>query len=254
MQSNKLKSFFFWIFSYFGLSRRRAVILMYHSLRTQGPFFSVRPDDFEWQMHYLSRNRIPVVRLSELVRRLRAREPLGGAVAITFDDGYQDNYTLAFPILQRYGFPATIFMVAGMIGKRNDAHEYLSDTELKEMQSSGQIEVASHTMTHPKLATVSRHEAFFELGESKRVLEQLLAMPVPFIAYPKGNFSEETISVARECGYEAAVTVREGTVAEGDDLLRLPRVSIDSTTSAAQFRGKITRAADLYGYLRNIRI
>jgi peptidoglycan/xylan/chitin deacetylase (PgdA/CDA1 family) len=245
---NLLKDVLLGGLSFLGLPQNRAVILMYHSVSPDTDYFmNVEPKNFEKQMMFLASSKREVISLSELVRRLTMKERLGSSVVITFDDGYRDNYEIAFPILKKYGFPATIFVTTGLIGKsdkRNLAR--LTAEQLQEMESSGFIDIEPHTVSHPKLATVPIMDARKEIEDSKSTIEHLLQKKVSHFAYPYGNYSSETEKIVDTCRFESAMSVKEGTVSLVSELLHLPRVSIDSSTTFAQFKGKVSRAIDVY--------
>ena len=238
-----LKRIFFNVSPKFPLAKDRATILMYHSVGNRQDFFStVSPGAFQKQMTYLAGKKYSVIPLAELVRRLHAHEPLGGSIALTFDDGYRDNYTTVFPLLKQYNFPATIFVTTGLIGTPG----YCSAEELREMHDSGLVAIEPHTLTHPKLAKLSRADADSEIRESRRTLQEVLGTTPTLFAYPYGSFSEETIAMVRELGFVGAVTVKEGTVGPDTDAFRLPRNSVDNSTRFSQFRGKVSRTIDWY--------
>ncbi|OYV63110.1 MAG: hypothetical protein B7X03_03140 [Parcubacteria group bacterium 21-58-10] len=230
------------------LSKRSASILMYHSVGNQENHFStVSPEEFQRQMAYIAGKRFSVVSLAELVRRLRTHQPLGGVVVLTFDDGFRDNYATIFPLLKQYNFPATIFVTTDLIGKSSG---YCTAEELREMHDSGLISIEPHTLSHPKLARISRADAAREIRESRRILQEILGSTPTLFAYPFGNFSDETVELVREAGFIAAVTVEEGIVSPGTDPLRLPRNAVNSATTFSQFRGKVSRAIDWYAALK----
>lgn len=246
-----LKDLFFGGFSFLGLPRDRAVILMYHSVSARTDYFmNVEPEDFERQMKFISDSGRPVVALSELIRRLKAGESLGGAVVITLDDGYRDNYEIAFPILKQYNFRATIFVTTDLIGKTDTRNvPRLTVEQMKEMESSGLIDIEPHTKTHPKLSELTEEGARSEMAGSRDVLEGLFGKKARLFAYPYGNYNTLVRGIAaRE--FDGAVTVTEHTVSATSKLFELPRVSIDSSTTSAQFKGKITRAVDVYSALK----
>ncbi len=225
------------------LPRGRASILMYHSVSDSGDYFSaISLAVFKKQMAYLAGKKYSIIPLAELARRLRAHGPLGGAAVLTFDDGYHDNYTNVFPLLGQYGFPATIFITTDLIGTPG----YCSAEELRTMHRSGLISIEPHTLSHPKLAKLSRAEAAREIRESRRVLQEILGVAPTLFAYPYGSFSEETVGLVRDEGFAGAVTVEEGTVGPDTDPLCLPRNAVDSSTTFSQFRGKVSRAIDWY--------
>ena len=238
-----LKNVFFRSLPKISLPKDRASILMYHSISDRQNFFSaVSPEVFNKQMAYLAAKKQEVILLVELVRRLGAREQLGGSVILTFDDGYHDNYTTVFPLLKQYNFPATIFVTTNLIGTPG----YCSAIELREMHDSGLVAIEPHTHSHPKLAKLSRAEADGEIREYRRVLEEVLGTTLTLFAYPYGSFTEETVATTHGIGFAGAVTVEEGTVGPATDVFRLPRNSVDSSTTFSQFRGKLSRAIDWY--------
>ncbi len=246
--STFFKDLFFSLTSRLGLPQDRAVILMYHSVSDWKHFTTVSPQNFERQMAYIVAKKIPVISLLELVRRLKAKEPLGGAIAITFDDGYRDNFTAAYPILKKYNFPATVFIETDLIGESYDDVPHMTTGEMQQM--SDLIEFGAHTKSHPKLAELSAAEAREEIVGSKKILEEILHTPCTLFACPFGNYNQETLSLLRDARFEAAVTVKEGTVGLASDPLELPRVSIDSSTTFAQFKGKLSTAIDVYQSLK----
>jgi peptidoglycan/xylan/chitin deacetylase (PgdA/CDA1 family) len=202
-------------------------------------------------MDYLMKKGKKVIPLRSLVEKMKRNEQLSGEIVLTFDDGYKDNYTSAFPILKRLGLPATIFITTDLIGGVDGRRiPMLSEQEIKEMHGSGLIDIEPHSMTHPKLAKQTVEDTKKELEGSKQVLEQLLGKTCDLFAYPYGSFNDATLEVTRSLGFDAAVTVVEGTVRTGDDLLMLKRNSIDQLTTWAQFLGKVSRTIDRYHSLK----
>ena len=128
--------------------------------------------------------------------------------------------------------------------------QYCTAEELREMHSSGLISIEPHTLSHPKLASLSRAEAAREVRESRSALENILGMVPTLFAYPYGSFSDETVDIVYETGFIGAVTVEEGTVGPDTDPLRLPRNAVDRSTTFSQFRGKVSRAIYWYAILK----
>ena len=130
-------------------------ILMYHYVNDEEPLRSklgVSVAGFEKQMRFLKEHRYNVVTLNELVDLLRGKKKIPlNTVAITFDDGYLDNYTNAYPILKKLKLPAAIFVVVNRVGKRLGNDEYMTWQQIHEMADSGLITIGSHSMNHPNL-------------------------------------------------------------------------------------------------------
>ena len=211
-----LKNIFFRLAALFpGDMTGRASMLMYHSICEGGDFFSVTPSEFRRQMEYLQASGREVVTFTELITRQKGGTLKGGEVVITFDDGYRDNLTHAFPVLKELGIPATIFITTGSVGgKGKHGGDMLSADELKTLHASGIIDIEPHSVTHPKLSKLDEESAKREIYESKQYLEKILDKRCDYFAYPYGNFKDETVVIVRELGFIAAVTVVEVGVAE----------------------------------------
>jgi peptidoglycan/xylan/chitin deacetylase (PgdA/CDA1 family) len=213
-------------------------ILCYHNVAAapkDAPFklLYVSPESFERQLWILRRLGLRGVSIGEGIARLR-NGASHGCVVFTFDDGYTDAVTTAAPLLKRYGFAATCYVVSGAVGAYNtwDA-EYLR--ERKPLMSGAQIEqwlgagmeVGSHSCTHPRLHKLPSDAALAEIAESRAALRKMLGVPIEHFAYPFGHFTTETVALVRRAGYFSAVTLLPGPARESDDQLRLPRTLVD---------------------------
>jgi peptidoglycan/xylan/chitin deacetylase (PgdA/CDA1 family) len=235
------------------VGRRSIRILYYHSISDDPVRSSVSPAAFERQIEYLVRGGYRLLSLSEAVRRLAAGAPLpGNGVVITLDDGFRDNYEQAFPVLRRYGVPASIFLTVSYIGTdrlptltRTDFVPRPLDWEqVREMHAHG-IEFGSHTLTHPMLSSLSPGEVRREVAESKRVIEDRLGIPVRFFCYPRGDFNAGVRTIVREEGYQAACTTRPGTNSRRTDAFALRRTYVGRHDTATEFARKVAGAYDL---------
>lgn len=219
-----------------------AVVLMYHSVGDNPAFFTVKKEEFERQMEYLVKNRFKVILLSELVRILRAGRPIAPrTAAVTIDDGYQDNFTNAWPILKKYNLPAAIFVVTGSVGKTRTTRSgvtlpMLEWEQIKEMSPGGLVEFYPHTHTHPMLDTLSKEEVIKETAISKKILEEQLGREANIFAYPYGRHSQSVAETLKEEGWQAALTVKTGRIKNGDDLFLLKRNAVDSATNFSVFK------------------
>ncbi len=171
---------------------------------------------------------------------------------VTFDDGYRDFYTQAFPVLKQHGFTATMYLPTAFIGRNPlefKARECLTWDEVRELNQAG-MEFGSHTVNHPKLYELGESQIRKELAESKAVIEQELGERIYSFAYPYAFPSADRAFVAmfvrllQETGYESNVTTRIGRVRADDDAFTLKRLPMNSADDGALFLAKIRGAYD----------
>ena len=221
-------------------------ILLYHSVgntTTQ----SVPLPKFEQQMEWLQEH-FQVVRLCDLPKTVATEAPGINIACLTFDDGYQDNFEMALPILESLGLKATFFIATGFLGG-----EFPSFAGKVAMMLPEQIyrlaqlghEVGAHTVNHSRLTKVPFNEARTEIEDSKHLLEKLLGHEIVSFAYPKGDCDEATRSLVAANGFQLAVTTREGLTGDDPDWLMLPRVSISHKFSLKLFEAKLSHATTL---------
>jgi len=246
-------SIFFCLNIFFGHLGDRASILMYHSVGDNPAFFTVTKNDFECQVDYLKRKNFKVVKLSELIKKIKNNESIRGVVCLTFDDGYKDNYEIVYPILKKYLFPATIFTATGfmggeMVSDQNVSIDILSGDEILEMSKSGLIEFMPHTESHRTLDKISFGEGCTEIARSRETLEKITNTTADIFAYPKGKRTEEVETYLKKNNWEGAVLVSEGLVKSDKDcdVFKLKRNSIDSKTSFTQFKGKLGMSVEIF--------
>jgi peptidoglycan/xylan/chitin deacetylase (PgdA/CDA1 family) len=202
-------------------------VMMYHSIAlvSSEPLNNVRPVSFARQMAYLKEHGYRVVSAAELARSVASgKGPVRHAVVITFDDGYQDNYAVAYPVLKGYAFPATLFAEVANIGKPGR----ITWDEARDMDRGG-FSIASHTLIGAYLPDRSVAEQTRQLSESKRLLEQELGHPVDLFAYPVGGFSADIKARVRAQGYTAAFTTNRGYDRRSRDPFEIKRIRIKDT-------------------------
>ena len=283
-----------------------AVVLLYHRVAELDldPWeMAVSPTAFEGHMAVL-RERFRPVSLGRLRTELLEGRIESGTVAVTFDDGYEDNLTEAVPLLSRYGVHASVFLVSAALGSEGEfwwdqlerlllapesvpntlvvsiegrrhsweigpdrrrpykelwqllrplpngaredvladlrawgaqplearpTHRTLSTEQAAELAGTGVVEVGAHTVTHPRLASLTAQEQRYELAASKQGLEDLLGAPVTQFSYPFGgaaDYSPATVALAGEVGFEVACTNLGKGVDRRSDPLRLPRIYV----------------------------
>lgn len=238
-------------------SARRAVVLCYHSVHPAAPFASATPELFDAQLKWLQEH-CDVISLRDLdaARRELGERPL---VALTFDDGYVDNYQFAFPRLRKRGLTATLFLTAGFIerdpmvvgrmgrlwGAAIDEVEALTWAQVREMRDGG-MEFGSHTWSHPNLTQLDDEVVGRELVTSREAIEAQLGEAVDALAYPFGkpkrHVTDSTIALAAGAGYALGVIVLPRGVRSVDSPLRIPRFTIGWDTPeelAAKVSGRL---------------
>lgn len=162
----------------------------------------ISPSRFESHLRWLARRRERVTSLENLLNISESER----RIAITFDDGYKDNLTVALPLLEKYDLPMTLFAAAGFIGQEN----FLSAEDLKTLAEHPLVTIGSHGLTHPHFTQLSEKEARFELIESKRILEEITGKKIDLLAWSYGDCNEKLERLSAECGYRAAWSVWNG--------------------------------------------
>ncbi len=173
--------------------------------------------------------------------------------AITFDDGSKSIYSSGLKVMRNNGVTATVFMVSGLTGRINEwdinngenEDAMLNVYELEELMKYG-VEIGAHTLTHPHLTGISPEEAFTEISNSKKDLEDLLGVKINFFAYPYGEHNEEVKSLVRKAGFYGACITKTGIVKNGADFFALKRVAIRHNTDFFKFKRKILKVRLFY--------
>lgn len=218
------------------------VVLMYHSIGDNRESFTVSPIEFERQMKYLREDGFTIVSLGELLHLLKENLPFPPrSVVVTFDDGYDDNYFNAFPILKKYTIPATIFISSALIGEKIFARAgsplfVLNNEQIRELLESGLITIGSHSHYHKKFTHLSEQEINDELSASKKILEALTGRKIFAMAYPSGRVNE-TVEHATQVYFDIACGVKSGKVNHSENLMNIKRNSIDAQVTFEQFKG-----------------
>ncbi|GLF86803.1 MULTISPECIES: polysaccharide deacetylase family protein [Bacillus] len=205
-------------------------ILMYHSI-SSGNSLRVPKSEFASHMKWLKDNNYVTLSPKEAYQVLTTNSiPSEKYVLITFDDGYTDNYTKAFPILKQYEMKATIFMIEQSIGRPN----HLTDEQMDEMMAHG-ISIESHTIHHLELNRLSKQQQEEELKGSKTFFDQRFSQRTRMVSYPVGRYNEETLKLAKEAGYQMAVTTEPGHAKKEQGMMSLHRVRISPGLSPESF-------------------
>jgi len=249
----------FGIFYKFWCSPRYTVpILTYHYFGYEStteyksiPELFVTPDNFEKQMRYLKENGYQVIPLDTLIGGLKSgRKFAHNTVVITIDDGHKSIFTYAYPILKKYGFPATVFLISDYIGSEK---RFLNWDEVREM-SKNNISFGGHTRNHVYLPSIKNNKDALEdeIAGCKKVIEDHLGISIDYFCYPGGGFNEKIESIVKKAGYKGACATNRGfDVLNRHNFYELDRVSVrnsDPYFSLSNLNRPIKFWAKLSGY------
>jgi peptidoglycan/xylan/chitin deacetylase (PgdA/CDA1 family) len=217
-------------------------VLMYHRvdprLSAHDPItvsLTVMTPAFESQLQLLRAAGYESARLAAVRDALDHRTPLPPRqVILTFDDGYEDNYTVVFPLLRRYGFAATFFVVTSAVGTR----DHLTVSQIREMATAG-MDIESHGVHHIDFSVLQPEVARRELVESRKAIEGWTGRPVTFFAYPAGRYNEALERLLDSLGYRGALTTRYGFVTPAGRPFALARVRVTHDDTPTSFAHKL---------------
>lgn len=209
-------------------------ILMYHSLEiaTDGNSLKIPPAEFKEHMTWLKDNGYYTLTPDEAYLVLTEnKKPAENIVWVTFDDGYANNYTEAYPILKELELKGTINYITSKL----EHPAYFHEPELKEMAASDTIAIESHTVSHLDLNSLDDTMIRSELAESKQWLDTQLNQETAVICYPAGRYDERVERIAEEVGYKMALTTEPGYASSKDGLFALKRVRVSPGYDSEQF-------------------
>jgi len=218
-------------------------IVMYHHIGPLPPNpdvfrkdLTVSADLFEQTISRLTDQQVETVTMADLLEHFAGGPELPKRAAIlTFDDGYDDAYDYAFPLLKQYGMVGTFFIITDFVGRPG----YLTWDQIQEMAEAG-MEIEAHSLTHPDFTLINAAELRRQLTQSKAALEDHLGQPVRFMAYPAGKYNAAVMAATRAAGYAAAVTVIHGTHHVPSQDFELRRVRAHGADTVAGIVSRMT--------------
>jgi peptidoglycan/xylan/chitin deacetylase (PgdA/CDA1 family) len=246
---------------------QRVTVLMYHrvgeALNDWERRYCIAPDRFASHMKALQRRGMNPCTVEDFVAWLGGQAALpDGAFVLTFDDGFLGVYEHAFPVLSAMGWPATVFLVSGLLGKQDQwtasenpggkTYPLLGLREINEMARAG-FSFHSHSRTHPDLRALPRHLLTEELAGARHDLEDLLGRAVPCLAYPYGRFDETVLEATRACGYAAAFSTQPGFNRRDVDPYRIRRLDIYGTDTASALLRKVALGSNDGSWWHSVR-
>ncbi|MBI4468808.1 MAG: polysaccharide deacetylase family protein [Acidobacteria bacterium] len=222
-------------------SPHQARILAYHEVPARRPL--------EDQLRWIREGGYRGVSLHQLLSCLTSHQPLPErAVALTFDDGYLDQFTHGAPLLLEYGFTATFFVLGdrrkGICYWEGEGMELprrplMGVQELRQLSRSG-FEIGCHGLTHRQLTRLTRSDQQREILEGRSRLENDLGLRITLFSYPYGDMNTEVASLVQEAGFEGGVSTVRGPVTSGDDPFKLRRMTVIGADRRAEFKAYLT--------------
>jgi peptidoglycan/xylan/chitin deacetylase (PgdA/CDA1 family) len=225
--------------------QRQPIVLMYHSVApaAEDPYqVTVSPHRFGQQMRWLYRRGLRGVSMAELLDA-RHRQCDAGLVGLTFDDGYVDFVRYALPVLQRHGFSATAFVIAGKLGGSNNwdplgpRKPLMTASQVRTAAAAG-IEIGSHGLRHVSLNQTTDLALAREQKLSRKILQDITGSPVNGFCYPYGHLCSRVVEGAEAAGYDyACATGASGLTGR----YAIPRVYVGESDGPARLRAKLLR-------------
>jgi peptidoglycan/xylan/chitin deacetylase (PgdA/CDA1 family) len=217
------------------------------------------PEVFAAQMEHLSGAGFATLSIDDLMTALRNGQEIGNkAVVLTFDDGWLDNYLHAVPVLERLEFKASFFLITGRVDassngevklfseippheaakafiQAGDAASVVLDWDMaRSLEREGLFRFYSHTVSHRRCAELPEAELLKELSESKLRIESELGRPCPYLCWPYGSYTDDSIRVAKEIGYTGLFTTDSGSCDQSSDPLRIKRIEVQDSVAWLQ--------------------
>lgn len=211
-------------------SGKQVPVLMYHAVSDQtwgleGLFLS--PSDMEAQLKYLTENGYDPIFFSDLPHLDQYRKP----VILTFDDGYNNNYTDLYPLLQKYNVKATIFVIPSSVGGQYS----MTAAQIKEMADSGLVSIQSHTQDHKELASLSADQQKQQFAQSQLAIARMTGRIPSVLSYPSGSYDSNTLSLAPEY-FDMAVKSRGGLWTVQNNFFEIDRYPVYRDTGIHSFQ------------------
>jgi len=224
--------------------KNRPKILMYHSIANNpNDPYSVTTAMFKMQINYLLKNKYDIISLQKLVSGLKKGNSMKNKIVITFDDGYKNFITNAFPILKEYKIPATVFLVFDLVGKKanwnNDIEhlDIMSKVDVKYIKKNG-ISLGGHTLKHTDLTTLNTQQLHNQMVKSKRKLKEFGEKYLTY-SYPWGRYSKGVINAMKNEGFDCALIAKEKILYLTDSLYQLGRITMQKNMSINLFKKEI---------------
>ena len=230
----------------------KIIILLYHRLlsreenlskiNSEDRVYLLKEEEFIKQLEYLHSEEWNTISVEQLLESLKTITSLPEkSLIISFDDGNQTDYTIAFPLLEKFGFKATFFLTSDFIDKPG----HLSKPQILQMSQVG-MELGTHGKTHQFLSTLNENELKAELLESKKMLEEISGKKIELLSLPGGYYSSKVKEMAKELGYKGICTSKFGLNENNTNPFKLKRISLRFSDPFSQFISIVNQDKKLY--------
>ena len=224
---------------------------MYHNIAEEAGFNTVSRQNFINHMAYLAEQHYNVVSFDLYISLIKENKLTPGTITLTFDDAYASFDEIVIPVIEKFRYPAIVFVPVGFVGKFNEWDKQLSDKKieilswgkLKAIASNSLVTIGAHGFSHRALSTLSGNEIAYEIAESKKLIEQELHTRVDFFSYPYGqyrHFNSFAVNYLREKGYKAACSTNWNNHNTANTIFKLNRIEIEPGDTVADFQKKLT--------------
>lgn len=218
--------------------KTQVFILCYHSISDDGWDFSVSEREFKKQINYL-KSKYDFIALSDVLDFCQGKKEITKpSVVINFDDGYE-NILKVKAFLKSKKIKPTVFVLSDPAhadrGELKSNYKFLTKGDLFSLVRDG-WEIGSHAATHANMDILKKAQIDAEIVKSKKSLEKDLKIPIKYLAFPKGRYTKPVMEAVKKAGYKMALTMDDGFIKSGTDILRIPRIGVDGTHSFAEFK------------------
>lgn len=229
----------------FRWTKEKPTVLMYHSVADDGHFLSVSSSVFKQQIEYMKNNGFTFLRSDDLLFGNINNK----SVLITFDDGYENNFSIASKILEQYHIPAIFFIATDLVGLENKGIKIMNWEQVGLLSKNNLFEIGAHSISHKKLHKMSIEELKKEVMESKLILEEKIKKNIKSFAYPFGRYNKIVVDMVKQNGYQLAFSINPGRIDKSNNLFEIKRFGIDDDTSQF-FKDIFKTGYNLYWQLR----
>lgn len=223
---------------------------MYHNIAEETGFNTVSTQNFINHIKYLAEQNYNVVSFDLYTRLINENKLTPNTIALTFDDAYTSFAEIVIPVLERYRYPAIVFVPVGFVGKYNEWDQQFSDKKipvlswekLKAITGNSLVTIGAHGFSHRPLSALSPDEITYEIAESKKLIELELHTRVDYFSYPYGqykHFNSFAVDCLREKGYKAACSTNWNNHNTAKSIFKLNRIEIEPGDTVAVFQKKL---------------